>query len=124
MICKTLTAHFPVLYKAFKSFSFRLKKIKKKYISKCSTDGRPRFIIDKEFFSTYPDIMEAFLTFIGMYYMLDVDYPTEYAMAFSIIHNYTFGDNCVCKEIHYDFDKVVKSRIARYFIGQAKNKSI
>ena len=62
-------------------FFSQVKEYPEKYRSNCSTDGRPRFMIDK---NSSPLIQTLWK--LGMYYMLDVDYPTEYAMAFSIIH--------------------------------------
>lgn len=67
-------------------------------------EGKAIILLGREIFSLHDDIVEAFLTFLAMYYVLDVDYPQSYAMAFSIIHRYIFNDNRVCESVMELFD--------------------
>lgn len=93
---------------------------------KRSTDGVPGILVNKasnscivllgrEVHSLHDEITDGFLTFIGLFYVLDVDYPSELVIALSIAHRYLFGDNRVCEEFMIQFDDAWAS-ISSYLV--------
>uniref|UniRef100_A0A7M5U0S7 Uncharacterized protein n=2 Tax=Clytia hemisphaerica TaxID=252671 RepID=A0A7M5U0S7_9CNID len=71
--------------------------------SKRANDDSPGLMIDKNtkravvllgrnIFCIHEHILEGFLIFVGLFYVLDQEYPTELTVALSLIHHYSFGD--------------------------------
>ena len=73
-------------------------------VEKCTS--KAIVLVGRDVYSVHDDLLQGFLTFIGLYYVLDVDYPNDHSLAFSIAHRYIFSDNRVCVGMQKAFDDV------------------
>lgn len=53
-------------------------------------------------------VMEAALAFIGMFYVLDIDYPPSHELGLSVLHNFIFGDKSTPAELLSPFNTAIE----------------
>ena len=56
-------------------------------------------LIGKKISSIHEDVLLGFLAFLGLFYLFDAEYPKEYAVAFSIMHQHVLRDKKMCPGI-------------------------
>lgn len=53
-------------------------------------------------------VMEAALAFIGMFYVLDIDYPPSHELGLTVLHSFMFGDKSTPAELLTPFDTAIE----------------
>lgn len=67
--------------------------------------GKSIILIGNQVFTMVDDIKNGFLAFLSLYFVLDVEYQSEYALAFTIMHRLLFLDNRCEENILNDHDE-------------------
>ena len=49
-------------------------------------------------------LAEALLAFLGMFYLLDVDYPTTHEVGLTMLQNLLFADHCAPQDMSAAFN--------------------
>ena len=68
-------------------------------------------LLGKEIFLKFGDteIAKAVISFIGTFYLLDLDYPTGSLLPLSVLQKLIFQDNCVHPDCKADVVKALRN---------------
>ena len=57
-------------------------------------------LLGEETYSNHESLIDAFLVFLSLCHLLDMDYPENYILAFTILQHFIFRD-VSCNEINF-----------------------